>query len=264
MASHILSQPPCSVYLISQNLVAKGVMKEEADDEFAAIEFAQSLGIRVPAMRRVIENDGAVYFVMDRIHGKTLEELWNEISWIMTIQLALQLRQFVQAMRTKRSPTLGSLVTGKCKSIWVEDYYGLPDYTTINSLDSFIRFWLDYIPKRNRNRASQSQIRIQPPPPTPTSVVFTHQDLAPRNILVDGKGRLWLVDWQLSGWFPIYFEYVSMQNFAARLSWGFFARLRWYVFSWIAVGIHERARRALNHARSRFIRYPLGRKGSTI
>jgi thiamine kinase-like enzyme len=47
--------------------------------------------------------------------------------------------------------------------------------------------------------------------------VFTHSDLQRKNILVekvsgsDGKTdyRVWLVDWEASGWYPVYWEYFN-------------------------------------------------------
>jgi thiamine kinase-like enzyme len=46
-------------------------------------------------------------------------------------------------------------------------------------------------------------------------LVFTHNDLNMRNILLDDEGRLWLVDWGWSGFFPTGFEYLAMR-FAAQ------------------------------------------------
>lgn len=44
-------------------------------------------------------------------------------------------------------------------------------------------------------------------------LAFTHQDLTLRNLMVDKKGQLWVVDWQSSGWYPAFFEYVGMHIF---------------------------------------------------
>ena len=35
-----------------------------------------------------------------------------------------------------------------------------------------------------------------------TCLVFTHQDLAARNLILDDNGRLWVIDWELAGWYP--------------------------------------------------------------
>ncbi len=42
------------------------------------------------------------------------------------------------------------------------------------------------------------------PPP-----VFTHADLNPFNILVQGDRIIGLIDWEFSGWYPHYWEYTS-------------------------------------------------------
>ncbi|KAG2097791.1 hypothetical protein BD769DRAFT_1700845 [Suillus cothurnatus] len=41
-------------------------------------------------------------------------------------------------------------------------------------------------------------------------VVFTHQDLCPRNILLGRDGRVYVLDWEVSGFYPAWFEYASM------------------------------------------------------
>lgn len=86
------------------------------------------------------------------------------------------------------------------------------------------------------------------------SFVFTHQDLAPRNIILDNNGKLWLADWQFSGWYPVYFEYVGMMNFSSfNTVWGFMARIRWHVFCWIGVGIYRKEYRAMELVHGRAI-----------
>lgn len=40
--------------------------------------------------------------------------------------------------------------------------------------------------------------------------VFTHHDLNMRNIILGDDGKIWLIDWDYSGSYPRYFEYLSM------------------------------------------------------
>ena len=40
-------------------------------------------------------------------------------------------------------------------------------------------------------------------------IVFTHGDLAPRNILVQGGKVVAIVDWEESGWYPEHWELVK-------------------------------------------------------
>ncbi|KAF8573844.1 hypothetical protein K439DRAFT_1554005, partial [Ramaria rubella] len=39
--------------------------------------------------------------------------------------------------------------------------------------------------------------------------VFTHQDISMRNFILGNDSRIWMIDWELSGFYPRYFEYSS-------------------------------------------------------
>ncbi|KAI0474428.1 kinase-like protein [Xylaria cf. heliscus] len=72
--------------------------------------------------------------------------------------------------------------------------------------------------------------------------VFTHTDIAPRNILVDKDGKITgLIDWETAGWYPDYWEYAKTQ-----LQWktgdfmGWMDRTR--PQDWDITGIHKAAR----------------------
>ncbi|KAI1131114.1 kinase-like protein [Nemania abortiva] len=50
--------------------------------------------------------------------------------------------------------------------------------------------------------------------------VFTHADLAPRNIMVDESCTITgLIDWEFSGWYPDYWEYAKTQVQWLRRDW---------------------------------------------
>jgi len=256
---YIRTSPPVSpstrgVCLLSPKLVAKLVPARLANDEVAGIRFAHQLGVRVPEIKRVVRDPDQVevYLVMDRVHGTTLEESWSQIGWLATIRMAFQMRRFVQSMRQRTSLAAGGLATGLCQSVWLDDAFGLPPYASPNAVTSFIVFWLQYswdlrrtYPNHETYRRHQHLI-----PAVPKFFVFTHQDLAPRNIMIDPQNNLWLVDWECSGWYPTYFEYVAMQNFELQ-TWSKMERFRWWIFCWISVGIYSRENAALQLVRRR-------------
>jgi thiamine kinase-like enzyme len=133
----------------------------------------------------------------------------------------------------------------------MDDFFGLPPNATPEAINSYIGFWLQYSYDRRRVYPNLITYRLNRHliPVLPASFVFTHQDLAPRNILVDTHYNISLVDWQFSGWYPIYFEYVGMQNFQHD-TWSMTTRFRWWIFSWISVGIYSRENRAMQIVRS--------------
>ena len=249
------------VSLLSSNFIAKHYNPDEVEDMIHATDIACKLGIRAPTTKRIIKNGPNAYCIMDRIPGKTLEDVWTHLSWFTTIKLSLQLRRFVQHLRSLTSPVAGSLASGECRSFWLEDRYGLPARCRPGDMEYFFRFWINFTSMRKAMQAAEQREIPTPRQMLPAEpFVFTHHDLAPRNLLLSPSGELWLLDWDLAGFYPVYFEYAAMQNFHMPQNWGFFAKLRWHLFSWIAVGCYRREARVLGHIRSKFTRFAVGRR----
>lgn len=123
----------------------------------------------------------------------------------------------------------------------------------------FISFWLHFVSKARARKLSKVGAKHRRKfVPSTTTLVFTHQDLAPRNMMIGTDGNLWLLDWERAGFYPRYFEPVSMQNFLMPSSWNRMARLRWWLFSWIST------EEVLERARWNFLRYQVGRKEAVL
>lgn len=267
LARYIVSSPSCEsssrVFNLSPNLIAKQYDPSEVEDAVKATEVASQLGIRGPSIQRVIKNQENAYAIMDRIEGATLDVMWKKLGWVMTIRLGLQLRCFINILRSVTSPTAGSIYTGECRSFWLEDRYGLPANSGPAEIAHFSQFWANFTSMR---RAMQAAKQGQTPNSTAglaltiEPFVFTHHDLAPRNLLVAPSGQLSLLDWDLAGFYPVSFEYASMYNFNMPQDWGLMARLRWYLFTWIAGGYYEADARLLRTMRSKFTRFAVGRR----
>ncbi|PYI04090.1 hypothetical protein BO78DRAFT_462887 [Aspergillus sclerotiicarbonarius CBS 121057] len=256
LIQHIVSSPPCpssfAVSLLSSKYIAKTTCIKEAEDTVKAMEVAQQLGIRGPCVQRMVIDETTAHCVMNRIEGTTLDAIWTKLSWFTTIKLALQLRHFVQILRSVTSPTAGSLATGRCWSFYLDDRFGVPAHSTPTDLAEFFRFW---VAKQGQKLNGTEYI-----PPTTGKFVLTHHDLAPRNLLLSPEGELWLLDWELTGFYPIYFEYAAMYNFHMHANWKALDRLRWNLFTWIAVRSYKREARVLAHMRSKFTRFAVGRR----
>ena len=222
LARYILASESCKVssrvFSLSPNLIAKQFLRGEEIGMLNALELATLLGVRVPKIKRTVEANENVYVIMERIGGPTLEEAWTYLSWFTTLRLAFQLRRFVHRMRAQTSTTAGDLSDGKCKSVWLDDYYGLPPHPSPETIAAFIHFWINFVPPSRRQTEKQHNKEFLSQHHGP--LVFTHQDLAPRNMIVDERRHLWLLDWDHSGWYPAYFEYASMQNFDIPSTWG--------------------------------------------
>lgn len=270
LIQHIVSSTPADSSLMSRvsSLSPKYISKSyfnpsEAEDSIKATELAHSLWIPCPSIRRIVTSNRNVYSIMDRIAGSTLEDIWTSLGWFLTIKLALQLRRIINTLRSLTSPTIGSLATSQCTSFWLDDLYGLPPRSGPPELSRYLHFWGNFRGMRTAIETGKRGEILTGTAYIPSAMgpfVLTHHDLAPRNLLLSPTGELWLLDWDLAGFYPIYFEYASMYKFIMPHTWGLFARWRWYLFTWIAAGSYRRDYEVLASMQSRFTRFRAGRR----
>ena len=202
--------------------------------------------------------------VMEYISGRTLENAWCTVGWITTVRLALVLKRYIGAMRSKTSPTAGSLASGICRSFLLEDNFGLPVHARPSDIQSFINFWSTFVSMPHEFRRARKNIKS-----CPTSwvrradqnpLVFTHHDLAPRNLHLDNAGQLWVLDWDYAGWYPLFFEYTAMYNFRVLHKWPWLTQLRWHLFVLLSCGWFSAEERALERIRWLSIRFGYARR----
>lgn len=149
LVSYITSFPSLpnfsNVIPLSCKYLAKGYAGDELEDAAESMKLACQLGIRVPRIQRIIQADDAFYCIMDRIPGTTLDVAWPELGWIASLRLALQLRRVIHRLRSVDSASSGSLATGKCRSYFLEDSFGLPPRATLSQVNAFLNFWANFV-----------------------------------------------------------------------------------------------------------------------
>lgn len=235
-----LSHQPGSLKILplSSNLLAKGYREEKVKDAVRSVEFASQVGIPVPRIHRSVKIDNTVYCIMDRIPGKTLDMVWPELGWIASLRLAFQLPHLIHRLRSVTSTFSGSLATGKCRPYFLQDSFGLPPRATSDQVNAFLNFWANFVSicQEITKTAAEHATCSRPVFLHDGPFVFTHHDLAPRNMIVDPEGQLWLIYWDFAGFYPQYFEYAGMFNFIPT-AWDKFTTWRWDLFAWIAGGV---------------------------
>lgn len=86
-------------------------------------------------------------------------------------------------------------------------------------------------------------------------------------MIIDLSGRLWLVDWGRSGFYPAFMEYLGMERLERAMPWlaarnlvSWWGRCRWSLFCLIICGyshLHAKGRAMLAVVRQRSLRYKL-------
>ncbi|TFY52731.1 hypothetical protein EVG20_g10426 [Dentipellis fragilis] len=181
--------------------------------------------IPVPRVRRVVRLQWDFLIVMDYIEGPTLAQVWRTLSTWRKLYVAFTLRRYIRQIRRLTASTtmpLGPLSAQgprTCESpVWgpVPPYRG--PFASYSELSAFFN---------NRLRMALEKKKVPEDDPSRKELfddseplVLTHQDINLHNIIVGEDGRLWLIDWGWSGYYPPWFEYVAMkrQNEEERVS----------------------------------------------
>ncbi|KAI8714720.1 APH domain-containing protein [Fusarium sp. LHS14.1] len=203
------------VVLHPDNTVVKSG-KRIARGEADALRVAARAGIPVPAVYDTHTTpDGQVQIRMGYVQGKSLDTLWPEMSADQRTDIARQLRVIVDKMRSVVPPEklISACDGSEIRDTRVHFTYHSPPCHDEKAFNEFLLSGLyEDTPSLVREALSR---RLR----TNHRIVFTHCDLATRNILVqDGKIQ-GLVDWEDSGWYPEYWEYVKFFQRTADKDW---------------------------------------------
>ena len=199
---------------ISDDTVVKlGYQYSSSRSEALAIDLVRaSTSIAVPRVRRVIQHDhdeGDGLIVMDMVqNARQLDLCWPSHSCWTKFKVVLMMRYYMQQLRHIRSTTVTPGPLGpqpaKCHGLQF-GYDPKGPFQNTKALADHFQRELNWAAYRGHT----------PPQPLDKSVfadlVFTHNDLNMRNILLDRDGQLWIVDWGWAGFYPTWFEYVGMR-----------------------------------------------------
>ncbi|OJT13859.1 hypothetical protein TRAPUB_9579 [Trametes pubescens] len=178
--------------------------------------------IPVPRVRRVIGTGEDVSIIMDYIKGRQLGHVWPTMSFFEKLRVGFILRRYIRQLRTirhSRAVVPGPAAPGFEARVCQSHIFGTrqPQRGPFASYAELAAFW------NERNRSSmeiettywnvppeEAQACHKEPFDDSHPLVLTHGDLNMRNVLVGDDGRLWLIDWGASGFYPIWFEFTIM------------------------------------------------------
>jgi serine/threonine protein kinase len=161
--------------------------------------------------------------LMQKVKGRTLESAWPSLSSIQKRDMCLQLKKLLrrlQLLSRPRNQCIGTCVESSAErgcSVVLDPH--LTCYRKVaecNDETAFNEFLI--------HEAGESR-----PPPDHRSqldslqshqIVFTHGDISPSNIIVEQSRIVGLIDWEFSGWYPEYWEYLAfMQRYTRHSDW---------------------------------------------
>ena len=164
--------------------------------------------IPVPRVLVSAVGGGYQYMLMRRVRGVNLQRVWKTLSVEQRDRIISQLHSFVKELRTLAPPPC--VPPGAICSLYNQPLSDarirsppcgpFPSEKLFNDLlvqEASRFFWHTELEEIRAEMRDDHQI------------VFTHGDLTPRNIIVDGDRVTGLIDWEDSGWFPEHWEVVK-------------------------------------------------------
>jgi aminoglycoside phosphotransferase len=197
----------CKVIKVSTTIVVKvGRGVDRFRDEVALMEFVkQSTSIPIPEVFGFHHNeDDECFIFMSYVEGCTLESSWPSLGLEDRKTIESQLAGYIAELRSLPCPNpvaLGSLATHFCRDSRRMERI----CQSISSERQFNEFLGKFTFRRDSEFARMLQSCLK----DNHRIVLTHGDLQPRNIFVQGDRVTGIIDWELGGWYPEYWEYVK-------------------------------------------------------
>ncbi|EIW56560.1 uncharacterized protein TRAVEDRAFT_86607, partial [Trametes versicolor FP-101664 SS1] len=196
---------------ISEDLIVKAG-EQHHPAEATMMDFVRArTDIPIPTVHLVftrirdmeIPQEVTTYIVMDCIPGPTLQYLWETLDAPTKTSVLAQLQGYIRELRSiPASPDTppGPLGGGKCEGMWFGENEAIDPFPTHQAL---VDWWNRCFsrPGELYYNTSTTDERFHADQP----LVFTHGDFNPRNLILH-EGVVWVIDWQLAGWYPWYVE----------------------------------------------------------
>ena len=152
------------------------------------------------------DDEGRGYILMEYIEGSLVLDIWPTLDVHVQRNIHSQLYSYIQQLRSIRMNSPGPVGGGLSRGPLFTDY-GAGPFKSHKDIES----WFN-----ERLLVCQQFGRAAPTHPSFTghfdTLVMCHMDIAPRNLILDGQGKVWLLDWAHAGGYPTYFEEAALRR----------------------------------------------------
>ncbi|KAL2045452.1 hypothetical protein ABVK25_012096 [Lepraria finkii] len=144
------------------------------------------------------------YILMSHIEGVVVSEIWETMDSEVRYKIYNQLVRIVSKLHQTELGDPGPVGGGISHGTLFTDY-GAGPFISTKDMEAWFNERL--LVCQQFNLASQTQPsfsgQLQP-------LVMCHLDIAPRNLMLDRHGKVWLLDWAFAGAYPEHFEYAVL------------------------------------------------------
>lgn len=223
--ARLSKQGGCVVDLIGPGVVRKRGRRVTRNEEAALQLVRKHTNVHVPEVYIAHwflekgEEIGSI--LMEQIEGHTLKSIWNSFDAINKERICLDIWAIIKQLRQIPKPLEFQHIYqcgadgSTSRDVLLKDLETPPksiaDDTALRARIN--ERYLHYNGVSYREHLPDFL-------PHSDTAVFTHGDIAPRNIMVTDSGSITgLIDWENAGWYPDYWEYANIQKPSADEDW---------------------------------------------
>ncbi|KAK0640107.1 hypothetical protein DIS24_g9661 [Lasiodiplodia hormozganensis] len=190
---------------IGSRRIIKGPCQES---EAEAMEFVRNnTSIPVPAVFHTHRIESGFYIEMERVKGKNLEHVWNDLSVEQKHQLVNSLAGYVKELRALPAPAADLVASAKQHNKLRDARVGstpFGPYSTHSDFHSLLRGHISLDKASDTFGPNVIECHVKK-----YQTLFTHADLSMRNIMVDNGHITAIIGWAFAGWYPEYWEFTK-------------------------------------------------------
>ncbi|EER29338.1 hypothetical protein D8B26_008064 [Coccidioides posadasii str. Silveira] len=184
-------------------------------EEHAMMLVAKHTSVPVPRVFNSDIRDDYGQITMSIIPGKSLDKLWASLNEVTKLKICRKIWGLLAQLRSiPRPPECDGLfqcsADGSSSTDPLLEDLGPPPHRPILTDEELrARIYERYIHFGGRLYEHTLPDML----PRSSRSVFTHADIAPRNIMVDKERQITgILDWEFAGWYPDYWEYTQMMR----------------------------------------------------
>lgn len=152
------------------------------------------------------EGEDSSMRITERIDGTSLDVAWPSLTQLQKWVIAKETAEYLTQLQELQSDRMHSLSeTGQLYSELLFPASGISD--PVGPLYSDDELWEEMAKSLKRLPMVAAKLRRSMPPAAPYT--FTHGDLSAKHIMVKDGNLTGIIGWELSGYFPTWWEFAS-------------------------------------------------------
>ncbi|KAI2730428.1 hypothetical protein CBS147332_2280 [Penicillium roqueforti] len=208
----------------AQHLAEGGIVRTSEGQCLYALGQLLKDDIPIPEIYGWREDGGETFLYMEYLQGQTLEQVWDNLGPDNRVSICYELRTIVNHIRRLQQKPGESFVGDIAQDHLYDRVFEVksPEAGTFNTVREF-HDWFTFL--HRRPMPDPYIVPIEPfrqDLPDDSEIKFTHSDLHRSNILITRSEPyrvLAVVDWEQSGWLPMYLEARKAQYTADTQEW---------------------------------------------